>query len=530
MADTSPEVVSKKEELLSTVAELKRRTEDAGGRLSAVEECAKELSAKYRELRNTDTKAQSYTPAGSDREAYERYTLEPSVVKAQCIDVGNREEIDGLRYGNYEKGTKYGQEFVVSKNAGHAIRMLSEWDQMGFRDPGLLDDPEPATEWQLRLQQMAEARTMRRLFGATYDSRGNRRPGETPEIDATIRRHIQRGPIWIKQVFADNSGEGAEFIPDVVLPELGRRLEMPRNVIGLFQTMQIPTGGATLNPFLTAGCQPFIVGVPASGDLDPADIQRSVPSTTSLTGSPVTWGVSLPASRDATEDSIIEWGSFANMLLAEGIRDGEEDAAINADTNGGDTGLASWNIRGRWNTLGHNGDHRKSFVGLRNYSIDTSGHSALSTESAVGIIAELAILDSPLFVDDLALITSPEFVLLKLLTDTNLLTVDKYGSLATLLTGEVGRIAGHPVVMSEFVDVQYNASGVYDNTTKTKTGVLAVARRRWAKGIRRGPRVEVETRPSQHMTLVVVTERWTLRNLGRTTEKSVGWFYNATAS
>lgn len=519
-----------KEALLQSIADMKRAALANEGKLAQLDVCTQELTAKFRELRNQDTANQQYRPGGTLNEAFNRYAMDPETVKAQCVDLSNRDDSEGLRYAVLEGNARPGAEYAVGKDARHAVRMLSEWDELGNVDPGLLDDPEPTTEWQLRLQKLAEARTLARLFGTRQDARGMRHFGSTPKIDAAIRRHISRGPAWVKQVFADNSGEGADFIPDVVLPELSRRLEMPRNVSALFDVMQIPTGGTTSNPFLVAGCQPFIVGTPASGDLDPADIVRSVPSTTSLSHSPVTWGVSLPASRNATEDSIIEWGGFANVMLAEGIRDGEEDGWINADLNGGDTGLANWNIRSRWNTLGSTLDHRKSFIGLRHYSIDTSGHSALSTESAVGIIAELAIMDSPHFMDDVVLITSPEFVLLKLLTDTNLLTVDKYGSLATLLTGEVGRIAGKPVVMSEFVDVQYNASGIYDDTTKTKTGVLAVNRRRWAKGVRRGPRVEVETRPSQHITIVVVTQRWTPRNLGRTTEKSVGWFYNATAS
>jgi hypothetical protein len=517
-----------KEQLLQTIADLQRATKDAGGRLGNMEQAVDALTGKFRELRNLDTAAQEYRASGTEAEAFGRYAMDPDLVKGQTVDTSNRGE--GLQYAGLDGNRQQGREYVVSKDARHAVRMLSEWDELGNVEPGLLDDPAPTTEWQHRLQQLAETRTLVRLYTARPDSRGGRRYGATPKVDRAIARHIERGPSWVKQVFADNSTEGGEFIPDVVLPELMRKLESPRNVMALFPTMSIPTGGTTTNPFLTVGCQPFIVGVPTSGDLDPADIERSVPTTTSITTSPKTWGVSLPASRDATEDSIVEWGGFGNMLLAEAIRDGEEDAAINADTNGGDTGLANWNPRSRWNTLGSSNDHRKSFIGLRHQSIDASASSALGTESAVGLMTELAGMDSPQFMDDVVFVTSPEWVLLKLITDTNLLTVDKYGSLATLLTGEVGRVFGKPVVMSEFVDVQYNASGVYDDTTKTKTGVLALNRRRWAKGVRRGPRVEVETRPAQHITVLVVTERWALRHLGRTTEKSVVWMYNATAS
>lgn len=517
-----------KDELLQMVSTLKQSASDQGGRIAQQDKAIEELTAKYRELRRHADENEVYVPSGTDAEAYGRYAMAPEAVEAQVADVANREA--PIRYQSDSEANDRGRQYMAGKGASHAIRMLGEWEEDGTYLPGVLDDPEPVTAWQLRLQDLAEKRNLTRILLARQDNRGGIRMGSTAKIDRMIGRHIARGPAWVKQVFADNPTEGGEFIPDVVMPELGRRLELPRSVMALFQTMAVPTGGTTRNPFLVAGCQPFLVGVSAAGDLDPADIVRSVPSTTDLTHSPVTWGVSLPASRDATEDSIIEWGSFGNMMLAEGIRDGEEDAAINADTNGGDTGLASWNIRTRWNTLGSTLDHRKSFVGLRADSFDSSSSGSLATETAAGIEAELIHLDSPIFMDDVVHVTSPEFMLLKLILDPNLQTVDKYGTLATLLTGEVAKIFGKRVLLSEFIDKEYNASGVYDHVTRTKTGVLSVAPKRWAKGVRRGPRVELETRPSQHITILVATERWTLRKLGRSTEKSVTWQYNATAS
>lgn len=521
------DVNSSKEKFFEEFSALQRASKDAGGRIDRIEQGVETLTNGMRELRNLHTAAQTYIASGTDAEAYDRYALDVDAVKDQVVDLADGGHI---RYANIERGEVGGREYVSGKEARHAVRLLSEWEEDGSCLPGLLDDPEPATPWQHRLQNLAEMRNVARMLCARATTKGGIELGRTPKIDRMIKRHLARGPEWVRRVFADNAGEGGEFIPDIVMPDLARRLELPRSVMALFDVMQIPTGGTTRNPFLTAGCQPFIVGVPVAGDLDPADIARSVPTTTDITHAPTTWGVSLPASRDATEDSIIEWGPFGNLMLAEAVRDGEEDAAINADLNGGDTGLANWNIRSRWPTLGHSLDHRKSFVGLRAYSFDVSSAVDITTETAAGIEGNLINMDSPQFVDEVVHVTSPEFMLLKLILDTNLQTVDKYGSLATLLTGEVGRIYGKRVLMSEFIDKQYNASGIYDNTTKTKTGVLSLHPKRWAKGVRRGPRIETETRPSQHMVLMVLTQRWTLRNLGRSTEKSVVWQYDATAS
>lgn len=525
-ATAAAELEASKDKLIKTVVDVQTAVISQGGQLGQLSQAVEAITTGLRDLRNMHTQADEYRPAGSDAEALSKYGMPAETVKGQVAGWGAGAPV---QYGAPEAG-RPGREYAASKESPIAIRLLSEWDELGNCEPGLLDDPAPVTAWQHRLQDLAEKRNQVRIFLARPDSRGGVRMGATPKIDAAIRRHIQRGPAHIRQAFSDNTGEGADFIPDVVLPELGRRLELPRNVTGLFPTMSIPTGGTTSNPFMTAGCQPFLIGQPAVADLDPAMIQRSVPSTTSVSHAPKTWGVTLPANRDATEDSIIEWGQFATMLLAEAVRDGKEDAWINADLNGGDTGLAAWNPRSRWNTLGHAGDHRKSFVGLRHHSFDVSSSGALAAESAVGILAELPSMDSPQFIDDIIIITSPEWFVLKLLTDTNLLTVDKMGALASLITGTVASIGGRRVVLSEFVDVQYNASGIYDDTTKTKTGVLVVNRNRWANAIRRGPRVEAETVARQHTTYLTLSERWTARHLGRSTEKSVTWQYNASAS
>jgi len=79
-----------------------------------------------------------------------------------------------------------------------------------------------------------------------------------------------------------------------------------------------------------------------------------------------------------------------------------------------------------------------------------------------------------------------------LLSDSNLLTVDKFGPSATLLNGQVGSLYGVPVIVSEHVRETLNASGVYDGITTTKTYALCVNRGEWAMGLRTPLMVEVD--------------------------------------
>jgi hypothetical protein len=79
-----------------------------------------------------------------------------------------------------------------------------------------------------------------------------------------------------------------------------------------------------------------------------------------------------------------------------------------------------------------------------------------------------------------------------LVADTNLLTVDKMGPQATILNGQIGSVFGVPVIVSEWVREDLNASGVYDGITTTKTVMLCVNRNEWAIGQRMALDVEVD--------------------------------------
>lgn len=521
------------EELIDVVMSMRNYLATLGPaeRFGQLPDAVSALTGGLREIRQQHEAGLVARPSGSDRDAYDRYTAPATSVSGR-VALRNGEAFSGpVQYAAPDTGLG-AREYAASKTSDRAVRFLSEYDEDGGVEPGLLDDPAPVTAWQARLQEIVTIRSLVRTGRSYVTGRGVVQLGQSPKMDRILERHLRRGPDWVRHAVADNANEGAELIPDVTLPELMRKLTGMRNVTALFQSMSLPNNGNAINPYLTRGLQPFIVGQPVAGDLDPANIQRSQPYLESIQAAPKTWGVSLPSNRDAEEDSLIAYAPMAVQWLLEALRDGREDAWINADgaVVHGDTGLANWNPRARWPTLGHAGDHRKSFIGLRHHSIDVASNGALAAESALGVLSEFTHLDSPHFLGRLVIITSPEWYILNLLTDTNLLTIDKIGTLATLLTGQVGAIGGHPVVVSEFVDKAYNASGIYDHATVNKTGVLIVNRDRWANGERRGPRVETEVRPSQHTTVMTVTDRWVGRHLGASTEKSVSWQYNASTS
>jgi hypothetical protein len=71
-----------------------------------------------------------------------------------------------------------------------------------------------------------------------------------------------------------------------------------------------------------------------------------------------------------------------------------------------------------------------------------------------------------------------------LLGDSNVFTVDKLGPAATILNGQLASLFGVPIIVSEFVRENLNATGVHDAITTTKTYAMVVNRNEWVMGTR----------------------------------------------
>jgi HK97 family phage major capsid protein len=86
-------------------------------------------------------------------------------------------------------------------------------------------------------------------------------------------------------------------------------------------------------------------------------------------------------------------------------------------------------------------------------------------------------------------------------------TLEKYGGLATILSGELGRVYGIPIVVSEYVRADLNATGLYDATTTTKTEIILVNKKCMIYGDRRTMKVKVAEQIQTDQTILVATMR-----------------------
>jgi hypothetical protein len=242
--------------------------------------------------------------------------------------------------------------------------------------------------------------------------------------------------------------------------------------------------------------------------------------------------VRIVIDEDATEDSLLAAMPLLQSEITKGLVDGKEDSIINADTNAThqDTGLSGWDTRARWGTanLGGTLDHRRAWLGLRARAFDTNATTDQSAaQTAAGFITALGNLDGPHFRDDVVCIVSPEYIL-KMLLFTETLTVDKYGTAATILTGEIAKLFGFPVVPSEFVDKEYNTTGVYDDATKTKTGFLLCNKSRFNMFQKRGARVRMQGDITRGIVNLVGDTRTLFDTFDGAAVKNVHWSYNLT--
>lgn len=440
----------------------------------------------------------------------------------------NRAEMAGLHHDVSER--EVAERYTYEREDGSkSVRMTGERGLDGVWRAGLLDDESTYSEWQRSVQRAVTRRSLVRLLARP---RGSERFARSPQADHELGQLLRVAPAQMARIFGDGSNIGAEWIPDVTLPEVDRYVKANRRVEALFRTMPM-SDKTVIMPKLTVGLRPYLKGT-ATAD-DPAQYTASTYSTDSKTVTAKSWAVRMQVDDDASEDSIIAVEELVRDELVAALVDGFEDSIINGDTAGThqDT-LSGWDIRSRWGSsgLGTSADHRRAFIGLRARAFDLSNASdGSSAETFAGLLGQRATLDSPLGLDSVVAIVSPEYYLAKMLNFTETVTLDKFGPQATVLTGQIASVGGMPVIISEFLDKELNTSGIYDDSTKTKTGVLVVNTSRFFVGARRGAVVEVDRDATRGLNHYIVTARKTFDTPDpAASKKNVHFSYNHSIS
>ena len=106
-------------------------------------------------------------------------------------------------------------------------------------------------------------------------------------------------------------------------------------------------------------------------------------------------------------------------------------------------------------------------------------------------------------------------------------TLEKFGAQATILTGQLASLAGIPIVMSRFMGADLDgADGLYDNVNKTTTGFLVFNTDSWYQYLRRQITVESDKDITSGAIQIVSTMRAVMDSPDAESVKNVAYGYN----
>lgn len=412
-----------------------------------------------------------------------------------------------------------------------ALRWHGKAEQIDGVDvfvPGLLDvDEKVCGDWQREVKASHETLSILRSRLGDAQASGT----------AHCQRHLRllrAGPAPIAKLFGNVSGGGSEWMPDVTMPMLEEELRQAEGIANLFPMVSVSSKTFTLPYLNSAGIVPYLYG--SNTDEDGAKRRSSSMSTTARQFTPKGMAIRVQWDTDAAEDSIIDAVPEIRRKMIEALVYGESDAIINGDTTGAQDTLATFLMDGIWpsGAVGGSDDHRRSYNGLRKRALDIGSTAKLDMSAVMtatgfnSLRRKMEPAHSRIGGGTVYIVSGSAHD--QMLLFDELITLDKVGPRATILSGQVGAIFGYPVITSALMSAQLNASGVYDNSTTTKTAVLAVDTTRFRRFERRGASVEMIRDPARGSADMIVTKRAVFGCIDADSKRNVAYGYNIAAS
>lgn len=316
------------------------------------------------------------------------------------------------------------------------------------------------------------------LFGLLID-RSVRSSGQGFEVARSHRLFKDRWNNLMRAMDVDTSAEGGTWVPTGIGATLHEKVRASGKIAPLFSRIDLPTNPWKW-PIEGADATAYRVAEP-TGDTE-SKMTASTPGTVAATFDAEIFGARALFSRSLEADSAVAILPYVRRKLVQAFVDAEEKAVLDGDSDGthqdSDVGASTTDARTAWD-------------GLRKRALANAGQALTAVSSANIATLRKSMGKWGLNPADLALIVGVSGYH-QLLSDTNLITVDKMGAQATILNGQIGSVYGVPVIASEHVRENLNATGVYDGITTTKTYLLAVNRNEWAFGQRMALDVEVD--------------------------------------
>jgi hypothetical protein len=343
------------------------------------------------------------------------------------------------------------------------------------------------------------------LFGLLTSKRGA--VGSDDAFD-TAKGHAYFGERWtglMRAMDVDTAGEGSDWVPTGIGGTLHEKIRAAGRVAPLFARIDIPTNPWKW-PLEAADAAAYRVAEPTT-DTETA-MAASTPGTGGVTFDAEIFGARSLFSRSLDADSAIAVLGYVMNKIAQAFSDTEEKAILDGDADGthqdADTNTAG-STHGSW-----------SWDGLRKKGLAQTGSDASNATITIALLRTARALMGKWGLNpaQLAILCGVRDYF-NLLLDADVRTVDKFGPQAVVLNGQLAAIDGIPVIVSEHVREDLNASGVEDGVTTNRSYAAIVNRGEWAMGQREGVDVEVDDSPYRetYQRLVVGFMREDFQNL-----------------
>lgn len=304
------------------------------------------------------------------------------------------------------------------------------------------------------------------------------------------------------------SGEGYQWVPTLMSATLIDRVQLERGLARRFRRIAMPSNPWTW-PLKSTKATAYIKAE-ALSDFPANTITLSTPGTSSITFTAHGMAAGVAVSDEFVEDSIVAVLPFITDELAGAIADGEENAIINGDnaTTHMDTDAAAASAS----------DIRKMFDGLRYHALtDNSAAGKYATSEATVGTAAFEYGDLIRTMEKAGKYAKPEFgagfficsisTYFKMLAFTQLATLDVFGPAAINLTGNLPRVLGKEILVSDYMKDDLAATGVNAGADNVHTAILFCNPMGYAIGDRKVYTVESDKNILSGMNYIVGTQR-----------------------
>ena len=316
---------------------------------------------------------------------------------------------------------------------------------------------------------------------------------------------------------------GAEFIPQAFSSSLQEEIWLSLQVANLFGRLPMPASTYTL---------PFAPGrLVAHAGSEGGTTTKQKPNTSKIVFTAKKIMSIVEMTDEFEQDSIVPALNFLRTQLIDGFALAQETMALNGDTS---TNIYASALAGE--------DARKLVKGIRSDAMNASGANCkvdfAGTFSEDNIRAVRAAMGkygkNP---KDLALIVSMADYN-KMLKFTNYQTLYSYGAGAVVLNGELGRMDGIPIIVSELIPQAgrstdaadalggLNATGKFDGTTYTKTTCALVNKQAYMWGDRTEFALELWRNPLNQTTNLIGAQRLDFEKVLAAADATCGVGYN----